>query len=1063
MIPKRSLSGRCQALALVIAGLPLVISPAWSQTAPADTSTAASADTKKDDTVVLSPFSVTTSKDKGYKATNAISGTRLDSPIKDLPMPMEVITEKFIRDTGALTLRDALRYSAGIQLQSQNDYTGNGLAEYNNPGGVNNPEMQTANKTDTSVVIRGFTTDNSLRDGFRRTVTTDTVNISRIEVVRGPSALLYGIGNFGGVVNYLVKTPDFNKEIGNLDLELGSYGLKRATIDYSHPVVNDKLSIRLTGAVQENGDYTDFYNVRKYALSGIVAYRPFEHTEFTVDTEYGQNHNQGVGFQSIRARADAVNNSGREEHAGFIAFPGYSLRTMRWSGPETYLNSSQGNLELKLTQQLFTGLNLLVGYDHSSVTFKGRDVDASARTDIGPANLWSTLTPVPLDSSRGDTDANWAASPIPRSIIAYGWKQTTDGTRADQTRVELTYHKSLFDARRWLKFDNTLLAGQATERDHTASSLMALDASNNVFDWKSAADPSPFRFATQGDGSASLPLHLRQINHKTETEQGRYAVYMGKFLDGKITLLGGVHWDKNGVSTDQTGYLYATGGIDSGATFSRNNPEKTYRTNQIGISVSPIPAVSFYYMRSQGINPNFSGAVDLTGKPMDAVVATDKEYGMKFDFWNGRISGTISHYKITRQGQPNGSFWWAPQTAIHKFDPTKATVYNVTDLNPDAATKYSVRDPNTGTVAPLIQWNNNYAYWGDLSKISSVPAGAAGATATTAGLQSYQGDGLNAERANIVNTWSAAKSAGAVKYWDKNGNAIDEGTFSSLDLANNRGFITVNASTAQGAAYMDAVYNYTRDAGVAHPGSDNWPGWFFNSSPASTGYNNASQDVNAFAGLNGSAPEADRNEGWDGQMILTPTDDWQVVFSFNKNNHKILSLGQFPTYPYQGQDRWATWMFPNGQWGLSSYYGKNQQYTNEADTSSFSFKGLIYPGAQGMDYPKWSWSLFTNYRLTRFGLKGLSIGGGAIRTGPQEYESGYTHGGDALKDNAGTPLILDTPLRWTFNAFARYEFKLAQRDSYVQVNVDNILDDQHQYGLLWAPGRSIKIGFGTSF
>lgn len=1029
-----------------------------AQTAPA-ASAAADPTTQppKDETVVLSPFTVSTDKDQGYKATNATSGTRLNAAIKDLPMPMEVITDQFIKDTGALTLRDALRYSAGIQLQSQNDYAGNGLAQYQNPGGVNNPEMQTANKTDTSIVIRGFTTDNALRDGFRRKVTTDAVNISRIEVVRGPAALLYGIGNFGGVVNYLVKTPSYTTDSTNLDFELGTYGLRRGTVDASHVLVRDKLATRFTAAVQDNGDYTDYYHVRKFSLSDVTTYHPWEHTEFTVDLEYGHSHNQGTGFQSIRARADAVNNSGREEHAGFIAFPGMSLRTQRWSGPETFVNTYQGNLELKLTQQIFEGLNLLIGYNHSSVTFATRDVDAAARQDIGPSSLWSTLTPVPLDPYRGDTDANWAASPFPRSIIAYSWVDGNEGTRSDQERVELTYHKALFTNRRWLGWDNTFLVGLGNERDKGAKSTKTLDASNNVFDWKSAADPTPFRYAVQGDGTPSLPLRLRTTTHNTSRELGKYAIYQGKFLDDHITLLGGVRWDRNGVSLDQTGYLYANGAVDPGATYASNAADKTYRTDQIGVSISPIRPISFYYMRSQGINPNFSGAVDLTGRPMDAVVATDKEYGVKFDLWHGRISGTISHYQITRSGQPNGQFWWGPQTAIHKFDPSKDTVYNVTDLNPDAASKYMING------SPLIQWNNNYAWYGPLAGLNAVPAGAQGATANAAGLQSYQKDNLDSARAAIVSSWNAAKSAGAVKYFDANGASISEAAFSNLNLATSRGFITVDASTPQGAAYMDAVYGYTRQAGIAHPGSDNWPGWFFNSAPASTGYNSAAQDTNAFAGLNGSAPESDRNEGWDGQLILTPNDDWQVVFSFSKNNHTIRSLGQFPTYPNQGKDRWAPWMFPNGQWGLSGYYAPNQQYTNEADTSTFSFKGMIYPGAQGMDYPKWSWSLFTDYRLTPLGLKNLRLGAGAIRTGPQEYESGYTHGGDALKDGSGIPLILTTPLRWTFNFFARYDFKLQQRDAYVQVNIDNVLDDQHHYGLLWAPGRSIKVGFGTAF
>lgn len=1019
-----------------------------------------------EETTVLSPFNVTTTSDQGYKATNSTSGTRIDTRIKDIPMPLEVITEQFVKDTGATTLRQALQYSAGIQLQSQNDYTGNGLSQYANPGGVNNPEMQTANKTDTTIVIRGFTTDNALRDGFRRKVTTDSVNISRIEVVRGPAALLYGIGNFGGVVNYVVKAPSFTKKETSMEMNFGSRSLKRGTFDTNLPL-GKKMAFRLSGAVQENGDQTPYYNVKKWSIAPIFTFRPFEKTEITIDFEYGQNFTKGLGFQSIRARADALGNNGRQEHAGFIAFPGVSLRTMRWSGPDTYRDAYQGNLEIKLTQHLAEGLDLLIGYNGASVTFNSRDVNASATTNIGPQALWSTLIPVPLDATRGDTDASWAAAPIPRSIIAYNWQDTHEGNHSKQGRAELSYKLKAFDQKKWWGFDNTFLAGTSIERDRNTSHYYALDASNSVYNWKSAADATPFLYKTQGDGSPSLPLRKRQERDSLAKEFGVYGVYQGKFLKDMVTFLGGIRYDKNGVSTHQTGYRYADGTIDPGATNSFNPEQKSYRTNQIGVSFAPIKELSLFAMRSQGINPNFSGARDMTGKPMDAVIATDKEFGIKLDLLNGKISGTISHYSITREGQPNGSFWWGPQTATHRFDPTKPVVYNVTDLNPDAATKVFFKD-NTGATVPLIQWSNNYAWWGDLNKFSSVPVGAQGNTANDTGLASYKGDGLNAMRDAIVNTWNAAKTAGAVKYWDKGGASISESSFVSTIAAQGTGsaFTTIVASTPQGAAYMDAIFTYCREAGLKHPGSDNWPGWFYNSTPNGIGgYNNASQDTNSFANNPSlSAPQSDRNEGWDGQLILTPTDDLQLLFSFQKNNHTILSLGQFPTYPNQGIDRWAPWMFPNGQWGLSGYYKPNDQYSDEKDTSTFQYKGLIYPGAQGMDYPKWSWSAFVNYRCTALGFKNFRIGGGVVRTGPQEYQSGFTHGGDALKDEAGVPLILYTDPRWSVNMFARYEFKLDhERNAYVQLNVDNVLDDQHRYGFLYAPGRTFNFGMGVSF
>ena len=93
---------------------------------------------------MLSPFVVSTENDKGYRASNSISGTRLDTAIKDLPMPIEVITEDFIRDIGATDLRGALRYSSGILLQTQNDFAAPAGSFSTSPGKINNPEGLTA-------------------------------------------------------------------------------------------------------------------------------------------------------------------------------------------------------------------------------------------------------------------------------------------------------------------------------------------------------------------------------------------------------------------------------------------------------------------------------------------------------------------------------------------------------------------------------------------------------------------------------------------------------------------------------------------------------------------------------------------------------------------------------------------------------------------------------------------------------------------------------------------------------------------------------------------------------
>src|SRR5687767_4130214 len=86
---------------------------------------------QKNDVVTLSPFEVTTSADDGYKATNALSGTRFNTNLLDLPKAVEVITSEFIADIGATEMYDALRYAGGVEVNSapgQDDITGSNFA-----------------------------------------------------------------------------------------------------------------------------------------------------------------------------------------------------------------------------------------------------------------------------------------------------------------------------------------------------------------------------------------------------------------------------------------------------------------------------------------------------------------------------------------------------------------------------------------------------------------------------------------------------------------------------------------------------------------------------------------------------------------------------------------------------------------------------------------------------------------------------------------------------------------------------------------------------------------------
>ena len=216
-------------------------------------------------------------------------------------MPIEVITGDFLRDVGASDLRQSLRYSAGIILQSQNDQSVN---TFYGPGGVNNPEGVTANKTQSTIKIRGYVTDVILRDGYRRQSATDSINIGRIEVIRGPAALLYGIGNFGGIVNYLPKVPEL-KRFTDVSFAYGTHDFMRGTIDTTGPI-GDRMSAayRLTAAVQSTGNHTELYDEQHVFVSPSFSFRPTPKTNVLVDLEYGKMEEEGLGFLSVRARSE---------------------------------------------------------------------------------------------------------------------------------------------------------------------------------------------------------------------------------------------------------------------------------------------------------------------------------------------------------------------------------------------------------------------------------------------------------------------------------------------------------------------------------------------------------------------------------------------------------------------------------------------------------------------------------------------------------------------------------------------------------------------------------------
>lgn len=690
--PHLALRAGLLACALAVAGWPLAV----AQNAPS-TPTASDAP-EGEETVQLSPFQVTTARDKGYRATNSISGTRLDTPIKELPMPIEVITEQFLRDTGSTDLRQSLRYSSGIVLQSQNDQ-GNNV--FHGAGGVHNPEGATANKTQSTYKIRGYISDIVLRDGFRRQSSTDSINISRVEVIRGPAALLYGIGNFGGIVNYLPKQAE-RRESSKAGFAFGSHEFMRAWFDTTGPLGAEgdsaKLAYRVTGAWQDTGNHTELYSEDHWFVSPSLNWKPFPKTDVTIDFELGEQHEKGLGFQSVRARSDidGIGQADRLQSSGFVEFAGKDNRTMRWSGPDTFRDSEQDNLRAQITQEILPGLNLLAGYNRSNVKFDARDVNGSMRQNVGPVGLRDTITVIPIDSANGSSE--FSRTQTPNTIFEYLWSENTEDNEREQARIEMNWAFKLFEDSKWLKMDNSFLVGRSIEKADRTTTLRR--TANNTFNYKRPTDTSYIRFGTQGDGSpdAAMVNVNRIMSHAENT--GDYGIYQGKFLDDRLIVVAGLRRDENDNSGSQATFHPTA----SSGSFSR--PTQEDDTEQYGVTLRILPQLSVYALRAEGLQPNFDGLRDAAGNPLGAATADSKEIGIKVDLFDGRISGTISKFKIKRSGVPFGQ-WWMP-TLKNTFDASRPIIYNVGNFSPRSVPGGS-NGGNGAADAALPQWNAGVA------------------------------------------------------------------------------------------------------------------------------------------------------------------------------------------------------------------------------------------------------------------------------------------------------------------------------------------------------------------
>lgn len=229
---------------------------------------------------------VTVSGDAGETATGPVTGfvarrggtaTKTDTPLIETPQAISVVTRDQMEAQGALTLRETTNYTAGV-VSSYFD-----------------------SRVD-SFKVRGGDAVQYL-DGLQRTYGTynstklDPYMLERVELLRGPSSVLYGQGGIGGVLNMVSKRPQAETQ-REVQLQLGSNARKQVAADFTGPIDPEgKWLYRLVAVNRDSGTQVDYAPDDRILVAPSLTWRPNADTSLTLQALYQKDKSGSlIGF-----------------------------------------------------------------------------------------------------------------------------------------------------------------------------------------------------------------------------------------------------------------------------------------------------------------------------------------------------------------------------------------------------------------------------------------------------------------------------------------------------------------------------------------------------------------------------------------------------------------------------------------------------------------------------------------------------------------------------------------------------------------------------------------------
>jgi catecholate siderophore receptor len=188
----------------------------------------------------------------GYAPLRTTTATKTDTPLRDTPQAVTVVTRELIADQAMQGMADVVRYVSGVTM---------GQGE----GHRDAPTIR-GNSSTADFFVNGVRDDAQyLRDLY---------NVDRVEALKGSNAMIFGRGGGGGVLNRVTKEAGWAPTRA-ITLAGGSFDHKRGAVDVGGGLAG-ALAGRLNGMFEKSGQFRDATTLRRFGVNptATLALRP---------------------------------------------------------------------------------------------------------------------------------------------------------------------------------------------------------------------------------------------------------------------------------------------------------------------------------------------------------------------------------------------------------------------------------------------------------------------------------------------------------------------------------------------------------------------------------------------------------------------------------------------------------------------------------------------------------------------------------------------------------------------------------------------------------------------